>query len=237
MTQTSEGLKLSLKSTVQVAGHTIGASGSGYLITASKEGKITIDAAGRSIEEVIDFPYVYARLPMPLAGGKPWVKLNAGNIASSLGISSSSASASNPTEQLLLLRAAGSVKELGSETLRGIPTTHYAATVQLRRLAEVAPAGQRAAAQGSARLLEGMTGLSELSMEVWVDAQGHVRRVQMTIPVCTPGGRLTSTSTVEFFDFGPQPAVSPPPASEVSEAGSALESAAKHALSALHCAS
>ncbi len=236
-TQASEGLRLSLSSTVQVAGRTITATGSGYVVSASRSGRITISAAGTSVEEIIELPDVYARLPEQLPGGKRWVRLNAGSLISSLGIPSSGASASDPTEQLSLLKAAGSVKALGSQTLRGTPTTRYAATIQLHRLVEVSPPSQRAGAQASAKLLEAITGLSAINMEVWIDQQGRARRLQMTLPICTPSGRLSATSTVEFYDFGPQPPVTPPPAGEVSEAGAALESAAKRALSTLHCGS
>jgi hypothetical protein len=237
VTQAGEGMKLALKTTVQVAGRTITASGEGVFLPASKTGKLSINAAGQSVNEVIAYPYIYVHAPDTQLGSKPWLKLNAGNIASSLGISLGGASATNPTEELSLLSAAGSVRRVGAETLRGSQTTRYAVSVELNRLGEVGPAGARSSERSAGKLLETMTGQSTLAMEVWLDARGRARRVAMTLPICTAAERITATSSVEYFDFGPQPAITPPPASEVAEAGSAIEDAAKRGLSALHCSS
>jgi hypothetical protein len=237
VTQAGEGLKIALKTTVQVAGRTITASGEGVFLPASKAGKLSINAAGQSINEVIAYPYIYVHAPGPQLGAKPWLKLNAGNIASSLGISLGGTSPTNPAEALSLLSAAGSVRKVGAERLRGSETTRYAVSVELDRLGEAGPAGARSSERAAGKLLETMTGQSTLAMEVWLDAQGRARRVETTLPICTAAGRITATSSVEYFDFGPQPAITPPPASEVAEAGPAIEGAAKRGLSTLHCSS
>jgi hypothetical protein len=82
---------------------------------------------------------------------------------------------SDPSKMLEYLRAVSKVDEKGSETVRGVQTTHYVARIQLDKVADkVSPEAARAFEQMSTRL-----GTDELPVEVWVSDDGLVRKLTM----------------------------------------------------------
>jgi hypothetical protein len=82
---------------------------------------------------------------------------------------------SDPSKMLEYLRAVSKVEEKGSDTLRGMPTTHYEARIQLDKVADkVSPEAARAFEQLSTRL-----GTDEIPIDVWVSNDGLVRKLTM----------------------------------------------------------
>jgi hypothetical protein len=72
---------------------------------------------------------------------------------------------------------------------------------------------------GSPRPIGGCAEASATS--VWVDAQGRVRRMQLSIAAGAPGAAtgVSGTITMDFTSYGPVPPIIPPPAGEVFNAG------------------
>jgi hypothetical protein len=82
---------------------------------------------------------------------------------------------SDPSKMLEYLRAVSKVEEKGSDTVRGVPTTHYEARIQLDKVADkVSPEAARAFEQMSTRL-----GTDEIPIDVWVSDEGLVRKLTM----------------------------------------------------------
>lgn len=92
----------------------------------------------------------------------------------------------DPTRLLETLEAAGAFDEVGSEHVRGVETTRYRGSV------------------------------ASSSVDVWVGADGLVRRVAVS------DGEGTDV-TLELFDFGADVEIERPPADEVAELGEFLQ--------------
>ncbi len=156
-----------------------------------------------------------------LTDGKRWLKLDFSGLAGMLGDDAVSSESSNPVDGLEALRGVSSdVTEVGTETLRGVETTHYRATIDLAKALADAPAGAR---DGARDLLE-RAGAPTIPVDVWLDAQDRVRKYTMQVDGAAFGSESSSVAvTYEFYDFGAPVDVSAPPADEVADLGSMFE--------------
>ncbi len=116
-----------------------------------------------------------------------------------------------PSTQLNVLRGATDAKVEGTETIRGTPTTHYAATVSVEVAVQAATAQDRPALEA----LKASLGVPTLPVGVWLDDDGRVRRLDFTVAIPNGGGSLHAT--VELFDFGTAVTASPPPAKDTGD--------------------
>lgn len=213
--------------TAGVAGQTV--NGGGYVDLRGQAARLSLalpGSAGR-IDEVMANRVLYMHFPPAVAqhlpGGKAWVKIDIAKVLQSKGINLGalrSSTESNPADQLAQLRGAGDVSKVGTATVRGAQTTHYHAVIDLRRAADKAPAGRRAAARSSVDQLIKVTGRSTIPMDVWIDGAGRLRRMRSTQRV--QGQAITTT--MDFFDFGARQTVQPPPASQTADLTSAVAS-------------
>jgi hypothetical protein len=153
-----------------------------------------------------------------LPGGKEWIKIDFGKVSDFIGPGDlPESNGTDPRETLRFLRAAGKVERAGTEEVRGVKTTRYNATVQMRRLPEQVDPSERAAARRSVERLIKLTGEDVFRTEVWVDDEDNlVRRTRQTFSVPGPKGQKAElTGTTEFFDFGAAGHVEVPADSEV----------------------
>jgi hypothetical protein len=183
------------------------------------------------IDEVVDHLTVYMKLPSALArklpGGKPWWKINLAKAASSLGMPGLSTLASNPagndpSQMLGYLRASsGQFKNLGQATINGVRTTHYSASIDFNKIPDRFPPSERGAVKQAVTTLRNMAHLSALPVDVWIDQHHLVRRTAFGINEQLPGiGPMHLSMRMDFTDYGPQPAPSLPPASQVRDISS-----------------
>jgi hypothetical protein len=204
------------------------------------EGTLSMDVGGHKLSELIKNPYIYVGLPAgassSVTGGKAWIKANLTGYTQALGEPSPFENEDGrPAQTLTMLDASGNATTVGSEDVRGVATTHYHALVDLARYADDAPPAQRASLQRYAQSFEQITGSSSLPVDVWVDAQGRVRRFSMAIQACTSHGTLHETVSMDLYDFGPQPAVQVPGESEVTDLSSTLDNQAAQVRAQLGC--
>ncbi|MFI5009189.1 MAG: hypothetical protein ACHQDY_02830 [Solirubrobacterales bacterium] len=217
--------------------------GGSYAITANGSfderahtGQMTMDLSGvpglsslpgggdGQVRIVMVYPDIYMNMPF-LAGklpeGKTWMKLDIGKAAAAAGVDSSSLSSldqSDPTQFLEYLRgSSGGVVSFGSETIEGVPTTHYHGTLELSRVLSKLPGSEQAAAKAA---LEKLGTGDAFPVEVWIDAQGRVRRMEMSLGGAGATAGLSATITIDFKSYGAVPPVVPPPAGEVFDATS-----------------
>jgi hypothetical protein len=161
----------------------------------------------------------YARVPdwaTPLPGAKTWFKRNETALARELGMSELPDVLGDPVRSLGKLRELVNVTRLGREHVRGVETGRYRGTIPV--------------AQAN----------SEITVEVWIDLQGRVRRIRdtynftrlkfdlaalqslgreftgSTLPDQATGD-VWSVGTTEYYDFGVPVAIHVPPDSDVFE--------------------
>ncbi len=141
-------------------------------------------------------------LQSQIPGGKPW----------------------SPATWLQNLRAAGDLTRLGTEDVRGVHTTHYRVVVDLRKVPETVPKRLRARIRASTEKIIQMTGQARVPEELWIAADGLVRRLRLEqrIPVGASQGKLTMT--MDLYDFGRPVHVTVPPADQVTDISELLNS-------------
>ncbi|MBV9285755.1 MAG: hypothetical protein JO176_14130 [Acidimicrobiia bacterium] len=184
---------------------------------------------GPPLDAVYDNATVYEKFPPALAAalpqGKSWVKVDLATAGRSVGSDFSTLTqngASDPTQSLDYLRGASdSVSRVGTEDIRGTPTTHYRVVVDLDKAADASPTA-RNAIKSTSKLL----GSARQPMEVWVDTQGRVRQLKYTVDLSksktassVPSVPGTVTFTLNLFDFGVPVQAVVPPADQVADLG------------------
>ena len=168
---------------------------------------------------------VYVKLPDEFAaqtsGSKPWVRVDLDTLYGQQygGAPVQGGESGDPTRQLEYLRGVSdSVEKIGEERVRGVPTTHHEATVDLNREVAGQDAGVKEANQKFVKKL----GTSKLPVEVWVDEENRVRRYALDVSVPMPESaasqgvsqgddRLRTRMVIEYYDFGTPVDVQTPP--------------------------
>lgn len=211
-------------------------SGTGFFNPGAREGSMTMSVAGiplqtsgggLSLQELFKSTTVYVGSPLfagKLPGGARWMKLDLAKTGQALGIDvqSLTSGGANPAQFLEFLKgSAGGVTRVGQETVRGVQTTRYRATVDLNKIADAAPSSQRAAIRQALAKLTAQSGLHALPIEVWVDAHNMARRIALSLSLTTQGQSLQVSFSLDLFDFGATPAVHVPAASETYEPSTA----------------
>ncbi|MEU9656757.1 hypothetical protein [Streptomyces chartreusis] len=107
----------------------------------------------------------------------------------------------NPAREAAFLAGAPDAKRVGEEKVDGTGTTHYTGTAAVGELrASLDEVEDKAAREGRGRSLDQYekAGVDELTLDVWIDADDHVRRLR------TQGfGRHGELGlTVTFLDYG-----------------------------------
>jgi hypothetical protein len=171
-----------------------------------------------------------------LTGGKQWLAVDLNQIATNQGNSGLgqllASAPSDPSELLVYLTAVeGQVKTVGPDTVDGVPTTHYDATIDLDKVAALDPG-----AASTTKQLEQQLGTNSLPIQLWVDQQNRVRRISVDENIAHPvpgstisGGTSTTgtndtnlnigsvhvTFTVTLSDYGTPVHIVAPPADEI----------------------
>jgi hypothetical protein len=155
-----------------------------------------------------------AGLPNATTNGKPWLKMDLSQYATSpiLG-----GGASDPTSTLQYLRGAGDVTEVGKEELRGVATTHYHAEIDLVKAMAKVPAADRDRAEAGVKALG-----RSLPMDVWIDAEGRVRKTSLDMTMQVAGRAAHAGETIEYLDFGAPVDIAAPPADDIGDFRSAF---------------
>ena len=161
-------------------------------------------------EQVLDGLVMYMRAPIFKAatGGKEWVKFDMQRIQRAAGTAMPGDDLySDPSQMVDQLRAvSGDVERVGRETVRGVRTTHYRATVDLRRYPKLAPPARRAQARRAVERLIDLTGESKMPQEVWIDGRRRIRRckfdVEMKLANLPGRPTMRMQMTEDLFAFG-----------------------------------
>jgi hypothetical protein len=186
----------------------------------SELGEATGGAFAGELEMILDDLVMYMKFPEAiteqLPGGKSWVRIDLREAGKELGIDLEElmqVQQSDPSQSLQYLRGASDdFKEVGEEEVRGVETTHYRGTIDLHKAVEQLPEDSRESFERAIDLI----GTDDLPLDVWIDDDGMARRMKYEQPLPSAGGEEGAMElTMEFFDFGVDVDVEPPPADEV----------------------
>ena len=231
------GVRMSLEQTMTAAGQgSIPVSAEGRFDTKRQRGEMTMSmdtsslaGGGEAVQQrmIFDGTTFYMRSPLfehILPAGKRWLRIDLATIGKQagfdLGALVNSSASQDPTQMLAYLKAAsGDVKRVGSETVRGVETTHYKATIDFRKVPDSAPKDQRAAVRRSIEQLIELSGTSTAPIEVWIGEDDLARRIVTTTTAGTAAQRIKLRQRIELYDFGTKVDVAIPPASAVLDMG------------------
>lgn len=139
-----------------------------------------------------------------LTGGKQWLKFDMSRMLGAMGLGSLP-TGTDPTQFVDFLRAvSSSTNRVGTDTVRGVATTHYRAKVDLDRYPTLLPASQRPAAARSVSTLESALGSHTLPIDAWIDHSNLVRRVGIAFSECVAQQHVKFGMSMDIFGYGPQ---------------------------------
>jgi hypothetical protein len=164
---------------------------------------------------------IYMKMPMltrMVPGGKPWIKMDLEALGKQQGVDFGAlmnSGSSDPTAVLSYLQGiSNDIQNMGTDTVQGMQTTHYRATISLQRAMRRVAAKSPAAA-ASMRQLLAQAGLSNEPVDVWIDDQGLLRQEKVTVSMPSLGS--TMTLTLSLSHFGAPVHVAAPPASQTTD--------------------
>jgi len=135
-----------------------------------------------------------------------WISIDFAAVGAQMGVNLE-AFRQNGVGQLAYLSEVTEIEEVGTETVRDAETTHYRFVTDLAALAENGPEELRPSYE---QLIQ-MTGTEEIPTQVWIDGDDLVRRIVTDFEIEQQGQQVTQQSTIEYFDFGVEVDVRPPP--------------------------
>jgi hypothetical protein len=125
---------------------------------------------------------------------------------------------------LRFLKAVGSSHVVGSEPVRGTPTTHYSASIDLGRAADTLGDQKTAAAL---KQLYASSGATTMPVDVWIDRAGRVRRESFSMTLGGAAGTGAGMDmSIEFIRFGVPVDLRAPPSDQVLDASTILNNPA-----------
>jgi hypothetical protein len=215
-------------------------SGEGAVDNVRRRGSMTLDMSSMASslpaagglndpslwrgEYVFDFSrglVAYMRFPFmtrALGGGKSWVRMDLGSMGRETGVNLDQLmqmNQSNPAQQLEFLRAvSGRFTKLGTGRVRGVTTTRYRTSIDIRKYPSLVPEKQRKAMKKSIDALVGVMGKPTYPVEVWIDAKQLVRRMTMRMDMKAPTGSMSFAMSMDFYGFGRPVSVTFPGAEE-----------------------
>ncbi|MEV0735996.1 DUF1396 domain-containing protein [Streptomyces sp. NPDC050549] len=154
-------------------------------------------------------------------GGKHWVKLDMsalGGLGNNLTANGTGAAEGdkNPAAEAAFLTGVKDVKKVGTETVDGVRTTHYAGKVTLADVeAAAAEGGDKDARERRAKSVESYEkmGVDALTMDMWVDGDHDTKRFRMR----GEGDKGPLDMTVTFLDVDEPVTVTVPPVKDTTD--------------------
>jgi hypothetical protein len=221
-----------LTMSISAAGQTFSFAGEADVDNVHQRIDMTMDLGmlGGEMQVVMDGGVVYMRSPVFQDAGTEWVsmdpsKMDPGDAAQFGGFGTGT---TNPSALVGLFAGVFDVKASGSQELKGIPTTHYIGTIDLKKVLEgfsdvvgkdvdAATKEQLAVAVDQFEAL----GIGEkIPFEIWIDGQGLPRRqrISMDFGDLVPGTEGASMDmTIDLSDFGQPVDIQVPRRSEVTD--------------------
>ncbi|MET7689948.1 LppX_LprAFG lipoprotein [Streptomyces sp. NPDC005483] len=182
-------------------------------MTAPKEGTVEIRLVDKAM-------YIGGNADLAKEmDGKKWMKFDLSSLGKDGGLGATAPGAGqadqNPASMSSFLNGAKNVKKVGTETVEGVKTTHYAGDVTMAELKasfKDADKSVREQREKSTEQLEKL-GLDKFTMDMWVDGENHAKQFRMQGDATK--GKFDMTFT--FLDYNKPVTVAAPPAKETAD--------------------
>jgi hypothetical protein len=198
---TVDGGAAKVSYTIEVAGETIEMDGVADLASNVFAIEVPVPGAGESMQVMTVGTTMYMSLPeegrVELDVDTPWVSVDLERAGEATSGIAGSFGSNDPAESLSALEGVSEdgIENLGTESVRGVETTHYRATVDLGEALE--NAGEIVDREAFERYLEEL-GDETARYDIWLDADGVIRKMGYDMPMAG----VNAVIAVEFYDFG-----------------------------------
>jgi hypothetical protein len=215
VTQREPGGHATIDATIESSTTPEGISETGPMIFDDRgraEGTFTVKglSTGRevTITTIADGTTSYTSSPSldSIPEGKKWVEVDASSATSKTG----APPANGPKEGLKVLESVEEAEKVGEEDVDAVPTSHYRGTFP-----------------HAEEVFGVKVDVSEPEIDVWIDGQERVRRMQVSLKSAVRGvenSAATTDITIDYESFGRVPKIEVPPANDIFNGTSELES-------------
>jgi hypothetical protein len=225
-------LHQSFKMSVSAGGQTFSFSGEADVDNAHQRIDMTMDLGmlGGEMQMVMDGGVVYMRSPVFQDAGTEWVSMDPSKLdpADAAQFGGFGAGTTDPSAFVGLFAGVFDVKASGEQDLKGVPTTRYVGTIDLKKVLEgfsdVVGKDVDAATKKQLELaveqFEALGIGKKIPFEIWIDDEGFPRRQRITMDFgdLVPGAEEASMDmTVDFSEFGKPVDIEIPRRSEVTD--------------------
>ena len=235
-TAAADSAKVSIDMSFDGFGAGLNMSADGAIDFASGDSDITMEFGGGGILGSLLPPDVEARrvdgttyvhMPVGLPSGKEWIAVPSGSAGSGSNTALGIGNSTSPTKILAYLeKVSNGVKEVGTETVRGVETTHYTAEVDLGKAVDGADVPH--ALRDEVGKVAGDIGT--VPVDIYIDGDGLLRREKLEMNFGSffsgvggasgaAGSGSTVTMQLDLYDFGSPVNVEAPPADQVTTFG------------------
>jgi hypothetical protein len=229
-----------LKMSVSAAGESLSISGEADIDNEHERVDMTMDLGmlGGEMEILMDGGVMYMRSPMFQDAGTEWVSADPSKMdpAAAAQLGGFGAGTTDPSAYVGLFAGVFDVKVSGEEELKGVPTTHYVGTIDLKKVlkgfsdvvGDHADAATKKQLKAAVKQFESLGIDEKIPFEIWIDTEGLPRRQRITMDFgkLIPGADEASMEmTVDFSDFGKPVDIDIPPPSEVTDMTDAMAGA------------
>lgn len=161
--------------------------------------------------------FIYMKMPglEQAAGGKAWGRISMSDLPQeatggmNMRESLDQARRQSPAEQTKMFTASKNAREVGKETVEGVPTRHYTGTVALQEALGQLQGDDRAAMEKAYQEM----GISEIPFDVWVSDDNLPRKISVKIE----SAEGPVDTTVVYRDYNKPVETSAPPAAETGD--------------------
>ena len=213
--------KISLDVSISGLGRAGDVSVSGVVNFRTQDAQMAFQSSAATLEERVVGGIIYMR-GLRLAPNR-WISIDPKKLLGA-NLDSFSQSQTDPSQYLAFISAVSDdARREGNDATLGEPTVRYHATLDIAKALH--REGIPAALRDRLVVLAPAFANLKLPMEIWVDAQGRVRKMQMqmfladmlrgTAAASQVPGDATMTMTIEYSDFGVPVTVEAPPAKDV----------------------
>jgi hypothetical protein len=171
---------------------------------------------GGPVRMLVEGNTVWMRVPpsmLPQTGGKPWARMSAGS--STLGAGTQQP---DPSSMLDSLRGVtDSLEKKGRVSVRGVPTTHYHAKLDMAKAFGEVPAAEREQAEAMLKLFGGSV---DVPVDVYIDDADRIRRMELKYEFNLFDQRMAIELKMELFDFGTRVVFTRPSETQIADVSS-----------------
>ena len=236
----------SLDMSMSAAGQSLSISAEADVDNENQKIAMTMDLGmlGGKMQMVVDGGVVYMRSPVFENAGTEWVSMDPSKMdpAAAAQFGGFGAGTTDPSAFVGLFAGVFDVKASGEQELKGVPTTRYVGTIDLKKVlagfsnvvGKDADAATRKQLQVALEQFASLGIDEKIPFEIWIDQEGLPRRQRITMDFgdLVPGAEEASMEmTVDFSDFGKAVDIKIPRPSEVTDVTETLAGAGPGAAS------